>query len=500
MYSFHLLTLFFLYVGSLALYRLFFHPLCKYPGPILAALTDWYELYYNIIKGGGLVTEIDRLHKLHGPVIRIGPNTLHFNDRRAYHEIYTYGSTLVKDPGFYYGFMAHCPKGLVSTCDPEDAKKRRSLLGPMFSRRAVLALESTIQNKIDQFIALIEENYSSKSSSIQMALAYRSLTTDVITEYCFAESANTLTPGFNHPIQRTVQDFLKRIWIQRHFPFINSATFKAPRTLVQWLFPAFKSFVDMKAAYGHQIDGLMDNPSSLSDADHETIYHHLLSQKDQAIPSREILVDEAFTLVGAGSDTVGNVCTVGTFHALKNQIIGQKIIKELCEAWPDKDRPMDCTALENLPYLTAFIKEALRFSVGVVHPLPRIVGSTSTSIAGYEIPPGTVVKMSILFLHMNRDVFSDPYTFNPDRWLADDTSDMTLDLAPFSKGPRICVGLNLAWCELYLIFGNIFRKLNMKLQDEEVNQRIDFRQGFKSDHLVPYWHWEAYRLSIERSV
>lgn len=40
-------------------------------------------------------------------------------------------------------------------------------------------------------------------------------------------------------------------------------------------------------------------------------------------------------------------------------------------------------------------------------------------------------------MHMNPDVFHDPYTFNPDRWLAADTTKMMLDLAPFSKGPRI---------------------------------------------------------------
>lgn len=65
-----LLTYFaFSYMGILTLYRLFFHPLHKYPGPILAAVTDWYEAYYSIIKKGGLVIEIERLHKLYGETI-----------------------------------------------------------------------------------------------------------------------------------------------------------------------------------------------------------------------------------------------------------------------------------------------------------------------------------------------------------------------------------------------------------------------------------------------
>ncbi|KAJ4469030.1 cytochrome P450, partial [Lentinula edodes] len=495
-----LCSFFSFYIGALVLYRLLFHPLRTFPGPVIAALTDWYEGYFNIVKGGAFITELERLHKVYGPVIRIGPNILHFNDRHAYHDMYTHGSTLVKEPGYYLGFMSHAPQGLLSICDPQDARDRRSLLGPMFSRRAVLALESTIQNKIDQLISLIEEHYVSPHSSVKMSMAYRSVTTDIITEYCFAESANTLTPNFDHPIQIGVRELGKRVWIQRYFPFLNSLTSKAPPKLVQWLFPSFRSYVEMKTGYEKQIDGLMRNPDSLSSIDHETIYHHLLNPKDQVALSRTTLVHEAFTLVGAGSDTVGNACTVGTFFALKNQMIGRKLVEELREAWPDEDKPLSYVVLEKLPYLTAFIKETLRFSVGVIHHIPRVVGTAPTEIGGHKIPPGTVVGMSSAFLHMNPDVFSDPYTFNPERWLTQDTSTMMFDFAPFSKGPRICIGLNLAWCELYLIFGNIFHKFNMTLLEAEVNERTDFHQSFKSDYISPYWHWEDYRVFVEKRI
>ncbi|KAF9016362.1 hypothetical protein BDP27DRAFT_1440700 [Rhodocollybia butyracea] len=56
------------------------------------------------------------------------------------------------------------------------------------------------------------------------------------------------------------------------------------------------------------------------------------------------------------------------------------------------------------------------------------------------------------------------------------------DLAPFSKGPRICLGLNLAWCELYLIFGNIFRRLDLQLLIME-----DTIDNFASNNCVNYF-------------
>ncbi|KAJ3914554.1 cytochrome P450, partial [Lentinula edodes] len=78
------------------------------------------------------------------------------------------------------------------------------------------------------------------------------------------------------------------------------------------------------------------------------------------------------------------------------------------------DSPMSYVVLKKLPYLTAYIKEALRFSIGVVHPLPRMTGSTTMEIVGHKIPPSMIIKISILLMHVNPNVFHNPYTFNPD--------------------------------------------------------------------------------------
>ncbi|KAJ4483055.1 cytochrome P450 [Lentinula edodes] len=486
------------YFGALAFYRLLFHPLREYPGPSLAALSGWYEAYYNIIKGGEFIGEIERLHVLYGPVVRVGPNTLHFSYSQAYHDIYTHGTTLVKEPEFYAGIVAHCPQASFGFCDPQEARSRRNLLLPLFSRRAVVALEYTIQRKIDLLLDTLKENYNSPTSTVSMAIAYRALTLDIITSYCFAESANTLSdPKFRHPLLLGIQGTLKTITFQRHFPFLTSFANNAPPKLILWFMPAFKPFVDLKVRYEGQVDKLIDDPSALLAVEHETVYHHLLEPKDkQQRPSRTSLVHEAFTLVGAGSDTVGNACTIGTFYALKYPSIRQKLMDELFEIWPNADRAISYVTLENLPYLTAFIKETLRFSLGVVHPLPRVVGSATPEIGGLKLPPGTIVEMSHLLLHMNPEAFPDPRTFNPDRWLLEaSTSKMGLDFAPFSKGPRICLGMNLAWCELYLIFGNIFRKLDLSLFVTE-----DTIEDFGKDHydyFIPHWKKE-YRVFVHK--
>jgi uncharacterized RDD family membrane protein YckC len=47
-------------------YRLFLSPLAQLPGPKLAALTSWYEFYFDVIKPGKFVWKIRDLHKQYG--------------------------------------------------------------------------------------------------------------------------------------------------------------------------------------------------------------------------------------------------------------------------------------------------------------------------------------------------------------------------------------------------------------------------------------------------
>ena len=51
---------------SRAIYRLYFSPIARFPGPKLAALTFWYEFYYDVIKRGKYTWEIGKMHEKYG--------------------------------------------------------------------------------------------------------------------------------------------------------------------------------------------------------------------------------------------------------------------------------------------------------------------------------------------------------------------------------------------------------------------------------------------------
>lgn len=54
-----------------ALYRLSFHPLAKFPGPKLAAVTSLYGAYLDIIKGGDdcYIKLLPKLHDQYGTLL-----------------------------------------------------------------------------------------------------------------------------------------------------------------------------------------------------------------------------------------------------------------------------------------------------------------------------------------------------------------------------------------------------------------------------------------------
>jgi hypothetical protein len=56
----------FVYYTTLILYRLFFHPLSNFPGPRFAAVSRWYEAYYDVFQGGQYTKKIAELHKIYG--------------------------------------------------------------------------------------------------------------------------------------------------------------------------------------------------------------------------------------------------------------------------------------------------------------------------------------------------------------------------------------------------------------------------------------------------
>lgn len=200
----------------------------------------------------------------------------------------------------------------------------------------------------------------------------------------------------------------------------------------------------------------MKNPSSKAQAQRETIFHALLgSDLPPSEKSETRLIEEGIVIIGAGSHTTAWALTVSTFHILSNPAILQNL-KEEFQTNKNDGQNLTLQQLEKLPYLTAVIKEGLRLSYGTSVRLPRSAPDTALRFKDWVIPKGTPVSMSTVLQHENETIFPEPRSFKPERWLDDRSGKLDKYLVSFGGGSRICLGINLAWSELYLCLAAIF--------------------------------------------
>lgn len=72
-----------------ALYNRYFHPLARFPGPLLASFTNFWKVYQ--VAAGNYEDVLLDLHRRHGKIVRIGPNHLDVSDSSAVKTIYGSG-------------------------------------------------------------------------------------------------------------------------------------------------------------------------------------------------------------------------------------------------------------------------------------------------------------------------------------------------------------------------------------------------------------------------
>ncbi|KAH0607668.1 uncharacterized protein H6S33_002702 [Morchella sextelata] len=277
---------------------------------------------------------------------------------------------------------------------------------------------------------------------------------DIITSFCFAESLNALDhKGFRHPVLVGVEVALPMYWVFKHF------------RPVQWIFMHTPTWLSLLMS--PETAGIMgvQNVTSLVLTSTRLLLDLENKKAGESLPTRHGLFDEAMALLIAGSDTVGNTLAVGGFHVLNNPNVYEKLFNELKKNWLVLEKSLGYEELEKMPYLNAVIKESLRVSHGVVSALPRVVPPSGATIGGAYIPGGTVVGMSSPYVHMNEGIFPEAHRFIPERWLQPNSKHLEHWLVPFSRGPRMCLGVNLAWCELTIGFAHIFRKFDLKLHE-----------------------------------
>ncbi|KAJ5668037.1 uncharacterized protein N7477_006607 [Penicillium maclennaniae] len=447
------------YLISASIYNLFFHPLRNFPGPKLAAATHIYEFYFDCIKSGKFIWEIQRMHEVYGPIVRINPREIHIKDPSYFSGIYSNGIQ-EKDP--FIVNVAPSPGSSFATIDHNLHRFRRGIVNPFFSKQTVVKIEYIVQDKVDKAVKRLEQA-KIDGTIIKTDALFSVLIGDVIYHYTYGESPGMLEKeDMKNEFRDAVTGASVFCHFMRFFPVLVNLLESMP-WFIFWLQPMYKGYYDMERKLKEQSVYALQNAGKQHTG---TIFHAL---SDPSLPAEERtpirLKNEAMTIMGAGTETTARVLAVGSFHLYRDETMVQRLRDELRTVMPEPTSKASWGQLEKLPYLTAVINESLRLAHLQPFGFHAWLQITRT-YKKFTIPPGTPVSRSIYFVHMDPDVFPEPNTFNPDRWLESSQKGERLDrfLVPFTKGSRICLGMNLAYAELYLMFATLARRIDLEMR------------------------------------
>jgi cytochrome P450 len=165
-------------------------------------------------------------------------------------------------------------------------------------------------------------------------------------------------------------------------------------------------------------------------------------------------------LVVAGTETSVTTIRWSLVTFANHPQIQSQIQKEIDSVVP-RSRLPSLDDRPNLPYLEATILELMRRRTVAPLSIPRET-SCDTEVSGYFIPAKSMVFASLYAVHMNPDVWSDPESFRPERFLDENGKVIGKDrVIPFGLGRRSCLGELLARQEAFLFIAGLLQRFNI---------------------------------------
>lgn len=451
------------------LYPLCFDPLAKIPGPKICALTKYWILYKSWSEQRNRY--VNYLHTIYGPIVRIGPKEVDISDESYLTDV------MVRDMDkshFYSQFINYGSPNTFSTISQISHRERRKVSTRFYSKTHVCTDESqtNIKEVMSNLFQVIDKY---KNKPINVFILWSDMAMDVITAFSFGSKYNkkVMSDPFGMG-KRIVMDFFVQsgpgFWVTQMPQYLSLVVSKDTKIKTK------KCYDWIMAQFQDSLKGLADSEQSLVNT--------LLGQKAQSVSKpafdKKSTASECFDHIAAGHNTTATTLSFLYYELASHPEVQQRLIEELKDynggefIASDDYHPQDYLKIENLPFMNAVIDETFRVFPAIPGQEPRVAPKKGMIWRGSQetpkcvVPGGTVITMQPWSLHRNPKVFTDPNHWNPDRWLTTDKEKLRMmhrHLIPFSAGARMCIGKNIAICEIKLNLSSILSRYRVELQD-----------------------------------
>ncbi|KAI1326471.1 cytochrome P450 [Xylariaceae sp. FL0255] len=446
-----------LYCVTLAVYRVFFHPLAGYPGPFFAKLTDWYGGYNAMMMQLHLATYDD--FQRYGPIVRYGPNKLLFNSATALKSIYV-DHRIPKAGAYMCTLRLTRDQNTWSAVDRGTHRSRRKMVSAALAESFIDRFEPTLLGEINTCLSIILSACQQPTiSPLDMTTLMCHLTLDITSQLTVGYRTKTQTAKTCRFIagEITTAEYLSNLFIQ--LPFLAQPWLVSP---ICHLF-RLKQRMSMFKWLQDAVEARVSDPSNAK----YDMYHAVMDRKGGQGPesiSPDLLRSEGllFYIAVKGAGTASTALSALLFYLSRHASCYERLAFEIRSTFSCGVDIHTGKTLSSCRYLKACIDEALRMSPPLPGILWREVQGESRrhtdplTVDGHVIPPGTQVGVCTYAIHHNPSYFSDPFSFCPERWLDLNLSEhQPQAFAPFSLGHRSCPGKHLAYTEISLTMAKL---------------------------------------------
>jgi cytochrome P450 len=323
------------------------------------------------------------------------------------------------------------PTGLTNLDGAEHMRKRRMQLPP-FQGQALTAYHETMQSKTEEALARWPYGRPTPSRPHMEAISLEVIMATVfgVTDPARVERLRSATLALlreGHSrrffLQTMIATSRKNGW-DRPFPRIRRA------------------IADVDAIVMEEVTQRR-NEDKLDGEDVLGMFLRTHDNQDHLMSDSEIC-DAMRTLLLGGHDTTASTLTW---------------ILERVSRFPDALSRLETAALDgDDDYLDAVIKEAMRLRPAF--PLTARLATEPFELPGLTIPSGTMVAPYITLVHRRPELYPDPLTFRPERFL--DTRAGTYTWIPFGGGPRRCLGAAFSLTEARIVLRTILRHARLQ--------------------------------------
>ncbi|KZV73892.1 cytochrome P450 [Peniophora sp. CONT] len=466
------------FVGN-AIYQLFFSQLRHIPGPWYAAISEaWLVSHVLRIRQSRAVQS---LFEVYGPIVRVAPNRIAYLDVSSNKRIYN--SSKFPKGIFYKGLLTNDNDHAMTLLEHGPHAIRRRAFASHYTPTNVSLFQPEAHDFVLETVEILEK--LGGDESVDVLHLFRDMLVDIICAASFSHKIGALKDraqgkGVNYLVQ-AVDDFAKRGVLRNLFPArIWEALYHIPNDRWKALVDSDKILASFVGERVREKRAGMKG-GKLDEVEKKPLVQRLLEYQ---LPSGELLpekdvVSEHMGHFIAGVDTTSTLISYTCWELSRRPDIARKLHMELDGVMHDSKTIPDITILENLPYLSAVIKESLRIYCPAPSMLDRVVPATDATSGPFEllgcvIPPGTTIATQSWSVHRSAAVFWSPETYLPERWLdADEIQlvEMNAHMMPFGWGIRTCIGQHFAMQTARIAIATLARNFNVTAPLAETNDR-----------------------------